>query len=183
MSNQTMAVAVLATALWLPTQALAAMPDSDPFAQFDALDRAELGGARGGMMIGGIPVDFAVVIRTTVEGAVAQGLQTTLAVNDQGGVASATTTPIGDSSGGATVASNGSGGVTMSLAGGTTILHQVIQDQVQTLIANTRSDVTLNHHTEVNVDMPGFTQMSQSYQAHSLAGLLGRDAALNGLGR
>ncbi len=181
------AVALLAAAAWLPTQGWAAQPESDPFATFDALDRAELGGARGGMMIGGIPVDFAVVIRTTVEGAIAQGLQTTLTVNDQGGMGTATTTPIGDA-GGTTMANNssannGSGGVTMSVPGGTTILHQVIQDQVQTLIANTRSGVNLNHHTEVNVDMPGFNQMTQSYYAHSHVAQLGRDAALNGLGR
>lgn len=183
MNTRPLAAAVMAAAAWLPAQALAAMPETDPFAGFEALDRAQLGGARGGMMIGGIPVDFAVVIRTTVEGAVAQGLQTVLAVNDQGGVGSATTTPIGDP-GGATVAGGGSGGVTMTLQGGsTTIVHQVIQGQVQTLIANSRSDVTLNHHTELNVDLPGFSQMSDSYRAHNVAGLLGRDAALNGLGR
>lgn len=182
MNKQSLVASALAAAAWLPAPALAAMPESDPFASLAAVDSATLGQSRGGMMIGGIPVDFAVVIRTTVEGAVAQGLQTVLAVNDQGGVASATTTPVGDG-GTAAVASNGSGGVTMSLPGGTTILHQVIHDQVQTLIANTRSDVTLNHHTEVNVDMPGFTQMTQTYQAHNLAGLMGRDASLSGLGR
>ena len=152
-----------------------------PFAGLAPMEPTELAGHRGGMMINGIPMDFAVVIRTTVEGAVAQGLQTLLAVNDKGGLASATTTPIGDT-GAATVSPTAGGGLNLNLAGGTTILHDIQAGQVQALIANTRSDVSLNHKTEINVDLPGFAALSQTWYGTSRAAQMGIDAAFTGLG-
>lgn len=173
-----LAAAMLA-APCLATPAQAAFPLDDPFAGLPSLAPAELAGARGGMMINGIPVNFAVVIRTTVEGAVAQGLQTILTVDDNGGLASASTTPIGTDQ---PVAQSGGGQVTV--AGGTTILHQVIDDQVQSLISNTLNGAQVTHHTEVNVELPGFSAVAQSWQASALAARLGRDSALlSGLAR
>jgi hypothetical protein len=165
---------VLATAMTLAA--------SDPFAGLAPLDHAELAEHRGGMMINGIPMDFAVVVRTTVEGAVAQGLQTLLRVNDQGGLASATTTPIGDT-GGASVKPTANGGMVLSLPTGTSILHQVQAEQVQTLIANTKSNVNLNHRTEINVDLPGFNALTQTWYGNSRAAQMGIDAAIGGIGR
>lgn len=153
----------------------------DPFAGLAPLDHTELADHRGGMMINGIPMDFAVIIRTTVEGAVAQGLQTMLTVNDRGGLGSATTTAIGDNSS-ATLTSTANGGMSLNLPTGTTILHQVQADQIQALIANTKSDVSLNHRTEVNVDLPGFSALSQTWYGSNRAAQLGIDAAFSGLG-
>lgn len=165
---------VLATALTLTA--------GDPFAGLAPLDHAELADHRGGMMINGIPMDFAVVVRTTVEGAVARGLQTMLTVNDQGALASATTTPIGDTSG-ASLTNMAGGGMTLSLPTGTRIIHDVESGHIQSLIANTKSDVTLSHRTDVNVDLPGFYQLSQTWYGNSRAAQMGIDAAFNGLGR
>ncbi|HLO77339.1 MAG TPA: hypothetical protein VK196_12865 [Magnetospirillum sp.] len=168
----------------VPTILAAAMALAapDPFTGLAPLEQAELGDHRGGMMINGIPMDFAVVIRTTVEGAVAQGLQTTLKVNDQGGLASAATTTIGDSTG-AAVTPTTNGGMALSLPSGTTILHQVEANQIQSLIANTRNDVSLNHRTVVNVDLPGFNALTQTWYSGNHAAQLGIDAAFSGLGR
>lgn len=165
---------VLATALTLAA--------NDPFAGLAPLDHAELADRRGGMMINGIPMDFAVVVRTTVEGAVARGLQTLLTVNDRGGLASATTTPIGDTSGDALTPLAG-GGMSLSLPTGTRIIHDVEAGQIQSLIANTKGDVTLSHRTDVNVDLPGIYQLSQTWYGNSRAAQMGIDAAITGLGR
>ncbi|MEW5728002.1 MAG: hypothetical protein AB1918_09270, partial [Pseudomonadota bacterium] len=58
--------AALVAALAMPAAAFAAMPADDPFAGLETVARAELGDMRGGMMINGIPVNFAVIIQTTV---------------------------------------------------------------------------------------------------------------------
>lgn len=153
----------------------------DPFAELTPMEPAELAGHRGGMMINGIPMDFAVVIRTTVEGAIAQGLQTLLKVNDRGGLASSVTTPIGDTSD-ATVTPTAGGGLNLNLTGGTTIIHDVQAGHIQALIANTKNDVSLNHKTEINVDLPGFHALSQTWYGTSRAAQMGIDAAFIGLG-
>lgn len=170
--------AALALVFASPAQAA----QDDPFAGLEPLGHAELGDSRGGMMINGIPINFAVMIRTTVEGAVAQGLETMLTVNDQGGLASAVTTAIGTATG-ATVTTNASGGMTLSLPTGTRIIHEVLADQITTLIANTKNDVALNQRTEVNVDLPGFHALSQSWYGNNRAAQMGMDAAMSGLGR
>ncbi|HSV30099.1 MAG TPA: hypothetical protein VLL76_11090 [Candidatus Omnitrophota bacterium] len=176
----TAAAVIAATAL--PDHAYAMTPPGDPFADFETVGRAELGDLRGGMMINGIPVDFAVVIRTTVEGALAaNGLQTTVAVNDQGGIGAISTAAIGADG---AVAGGGPSGVTMTLnGGGTSILHQVIDGQVQAMIANTVDRATISHQTQVNVTMPGFNEMTRTYFAHSHANALSRDSVMVGLGR
>lgn len=170
-----------AAAVWaLP--AMAALPNDDPFAEMAALADNDLGGYRGGMMIGGIPVNFAVVIRTTVEGALQQaGLQTALTINDQGKVGAAATTAIGAGGTSSAVA----GGMAMAApapanVGSTTIWQQVVQDQVQTLIANSQSNVTLNHHTQIDMDMPGFNALHQTYATQVQASRMGYDAAQMG---
>ncbi|MCR6632475.1 MAG: hypothetical protein NVV74_21875 [Magnetospirillum sp.] len=171
------AALTLAAGLFALPAAAAAL---DPFAGLEPMDAAELGSHRGGMMVNGIPMDFAVVIRTTVEGAVAQGLQTLLTVNDRGGLGSAITTPIGDTSN-ATVTTTPSGGVNLNLPT-TTIMHEVIAGQIQTLIANSKSNVSLNHTTEVNIGLPGFDAVSRTWYGNSRAAQMGIDAAFTGLG-
>ncbi|MBC7906407.1 MAG: hypothetical protein H7Y60_06620 [Rhodospirillaceae bacterium] len=168
----------LALAFAGPAQAA----QDDPFAALEPLGHAELGESRGGMMINGIPINFAIMIRTTVEGAVAQGLQTMLTVNDQGGLASSVTTAIGAATG-TTVTTNADGGMTMSLPTGTRIIHQVLADQITALIANTKNDVSLNQRTEVNVDLPGFHSLTQTWYGNNRAVHMGMDAAMSGLGR
>jgi hypothetical protein len=170
-----------ALAAALPNAAQARMADDDPFAGFETLDIAEMGGMRGGMMIGGIPVDFAVVIKTTVEGALAaNGLQTTIAVNDQGGVGAVTTTTIGSQG----VATNTEGGMSLSLDGGATaILHQVVDGQVRAMLANTVDARSITHQTQINVTMPGFESMAQSHFAYSHTASRTSDALMVALGR
>lgn len=173
------AAAALMAAAALP--AAAALAPDDPFTGLETVGRAELGDMRGGMMINGIPVDFAVVIRTTVEGALAaNGLETTLTVNDAGGLAGATTQAIGSE---ATMTGGGLG-VTMTLAGGgTSILHQVRNGQIQALVSNSADAMTISHQTQVNVTMPNINQLSQTYFAHAHASQLNRDSVFVGLGR
>jgi hypothetical protein len=154
----------------------------EPFADMTPLDLAELGEARGGMMVNGIPMDFAVVIRTTVEGAVAQGLETVLTANDRGGLASAVTSPIGVTGGDASLTPNANGGMTLSLPTGTRIIHQVLADHIATIIANTQNDVALNQRTEINVDLPGFHSLSQTWYGNNRAAQMGVDAVMSGLG-
>jgi hypothetical protein len=71
----------------------------------------------------------------------------------------------------------------LSLPTGTSILHQVQAEQVQTLIANTKSNVNLNHRTEINVDLPGFNALTQTWYGNSRAAQMGIDAAIGGIGR
>jgi hypothetical protein len=125
-------------------------------------------------------MDFAVTIRTTVQGAVAQGLQTVLAVNDRGGLAGATTTPIGNTSGG-TLTPTTNGGLSLALPS-TTIIHDIGAGQIRTLLANRQSDVSLNQRTEVNVDLPGFNALTQTWYGTNRAAQMGIDAAFSGLG-
>lgn len=173
------AAALLAAALPDPARAGPVM--DDPFAGLNALDRGELGGLRGGMLINGIPVDFAIVIRTTVEGALAAaGLQTTIAINDQGGIGDVSTSAIGTEG----ALSDAPAGIAMSLSGDNThILHRVIDGQVQAMVANRADAATINHQTQINVTMPGFQQMAQTHFAHSHTAGLNRDALMVGLGR
>ncbi|MBI5164767.1 MAG: hypothetical protein HY985_12800 [Magnetospirillum sp.] len=157
-----------------PGLAAAAVAGDDPFAALTPLGHEELGSLRGGMMIGGIPVDFAVVIRTTVTGAMApMGLQTVLSVANDGSVGASSTIPIGVGD-----------AVSMTLSGdGTSIIHRVAADHMEAIIANTRSDVSINHSTEFNVTMPGFQAMSQSHVANSHVARMGYESSLVGLGR
>lgn len=148
-----------------------------PFEDQEPLGAAEMAEMRGGMVINGITMDFAIVIRSTVEGAVSQGLQTVLTVNGQGGLASAVTTPIGTG-----LTTNDGGGMTLTLPAGTTIVHEVLDGHMQSLIANTSSGVTLNQSTEINVDLPGFTAQTQIWYSGSRAAQAGMEAALRGLG-
>lgn len=169
-----------AAALMAANPAFAAI-DDDPFAEFQVLGNAQLGDYRGGMMISGIPVDFAVVIKTTVEGALAaNGLQTTIAVNDQGGIGSIATTAIGTEG----TATNNAGGMSLSLDGGATaILHQVIDGQIQSLVANQADARAISHQTQINVTMPGFTSMAQTHFAYTHTASRTADALMAALGR
>jgi hypothetical protein len=177
----------LAAGLALPlAPAQADTPSQQPFAAYDPLPENELGDLRGGMMIGGIAVDFAVVVRTTVAGATGPlGIQTTLAVNDAGGLAGAITTALGDAAAnGATLSGTGGGGLAMVLkGGGTTLMQQVINDQMQSLIANRSNNMAISHSTDLNVTMPGFQGLTQTWFSHAHAAHLGFDSATAGLGR
>ncbi len=172
--------AALVAAFAMPGVAAARALD-DPFTGLETVARAELGDMRGGMMVNGIPVNFAVIIQTTVQGALeANGLRTTLTVDDAGGLAGASTQAVGSQ---AAMIGDGDG-VSMTLAdGGTSILHQVIDGHVQAVIANSADAVSISHQTQVNVTMPGFTQTAQTYFAHSHVSRLGLESAFVGLGR
>lgn len=170
---------LLAVAIVVSGPAHAGMETDSLFPDLAPLDHAELGESRGGMMINGIPMNFSVLISTTVEGAVSQGLQTLLTVDDHGALGSAVTTPIGGNTG---VTTNADGGLSLSLPSGTTIVHQVLAGQVQALIANVDNGVNLNQRAEVNVDLPGFSALTQTWYSNSRTAQMGVSAALNGLG-
>jgi hypothetical protein len=174
-------LAVAATTALSPSPARAAMIADDPFAGLHAIESAELGDLRGGMLVGGIEVNFAVVIRTTVSGAGGPlGLETTLTVGNAGQLAQAITTAVG--AGG--VVAPGTNGVGMTLqGGGTSITHKVVQDQIQSLIANSASNRTVTQTTDVNVTVPDFNVMSQTRFSHTHAARVGYDSAMVGLGR
>lgn len=175
------AMAATAAILALPTGVAAALAAGDPFAGLDRIDHAEMADLRGGMMVGGIQMDFAVVIRTTVQGAGSPaGLETTLVVNDIGQLGNSITRAVG----GAMAQSLPGGAVTMvTEGGGTSITHQVTKDQVAALIANTASSRNILSSTEVNVTAPGFNTMAQGFSARTHAARMGYDSSLVGLGR
>lgn len=163
-----------------PLSAHAAIADADPFAGLAPLPPAELRAARGGMMINGIPINFSVVVRSTVQGAQSQGLQTTLTVDDGGRLAGAETVPVGG--GGDQALWRGQEGTAMTLPGGS-IIHQVVNNHLRAHFANTADNVVLSHVTDINVDMPGFLPLTQSWLANRHVGRLGDDAAIRSLAR
>lgn len=166
---------VFGVASLAPSLAEAAISADDPFAGLASIGTSELGTLRGGMMIAGIPVDFAVTIRTAVGTAMnSAGLQTTLTVNDQGLMTSNSTVTGHPNAVTATPDS-----VAMDLAGGAThVLQQVNQGQVQTLISNTADNVVISHSTQVDVHMPGFLALQQNWVAGAHAGRMGAEAAM-----
>ncbi len=140
----------------------------DPFLDLVTMDQGELAEHRAGMIVGGIPMDFAIVVRTTAEQAVAQGLenaglQTVLTINHHGGIGSVVTTPLGN------------------LGDGTSFLHDVSGGQIATVIANTVSGVSINQNTEINAAFPGLQGRVQAWQGTARAGMLGGEAAQRGL--
>jgi hypothetical protein len=172
---------LLAAATLTASPGWAAVHGDDPFVGLESLGHSELGELRGGMTVGGIEVNFAVVIRTTVTGASGPlGLQTTLTVGDAGQLAQAITTAVGV--GGTLIPGANGVGVTMQ-GNGTSITHQVMQDQIQSLIANTASGRTVTQTTDVNVTAPNFNTMSQNHVAQSHVARIGYDSAMVGLGR
>lgn len=146
----------------------------DPFAMLPVLDEATLAESRGGMTIHGIPVNVTIVVRSTLDGN--QGLQTSLAIDDRGGIGRAETVALGGA------AKQSEGGMTMNLGGGS-VTHQVVDGQLRTVMSNTGDSRFLSQVTDINVDMPGFSTMTQTWQAHARAGGLGREAVLSALGR
>jgi len=159
-----------------------ALQAGDPFADIAPIGRDFLRDMRGGMMIGGIPIDFAVVVSTTVQGATLpmSGLQTTLAINDAGGIGAAHTTPIGAAS--TAVAATGGFGLALPV-GQTSIIQQVVRDQIQTLIANTAAGVAITHATTFDVTLPSFLNASRGFAANAMIARMGIDAAVAGVRR
>ncbi len=159
--------------------ASAALAGEDPFAAFEPVSHEVMKQARGGMMIGGMTIDFAVVVGTTAQTATGQlaGLTTTLAINNAGGVGSAVTTASG---GPATLTTTGA---RMSLDNdATSIMQQVINNQVQTLISNMANGITLSHTTTIDVTLPNFVHTNSVYSSQISAAQIGMEAALHGIG-
>ncbi|MGE5503280.1 MAG: hypothetical protein ACM31L_02545, partial [Actinomycetota bacterium] len=119
----------------------------------------------------------------TVQGANGPvGLQTTLTLNDAGGLAGAITTAVGNPAN-AVIQQAANGLATVLQAGGTSISHTVIGDYLGTLIANRANGVTVSQTTDVNVTMPGFLAASHSYSTRTNVVQSGIDAARTSLGR
>lgn len=172
-------LATLGTVLAGP--AFATVAPDDPFAGLTPVGRSDLGDMRGGMMVGGISADFAVVVATTAQGATGApaGLQTTLAINDAGGIAGSRTTTTGS----APVMADAQG-LMLSLAGGATgVIQQVLNNQVQTLITNAANGISISHSTTIDVTLPGFQAATRTYGSQLRAAHMGWDSAVAGLGR
>jgi hypothetical protein len=179
--SRTCAAATMVVLMAGPAIATPTFLGADAFAGLEPVCRAELGDLRGGMMIGGIPVNFAVVVRTTVENSLqsAMGLQTTLTIGANGGIATSNTSSIGLPS----VTTSGDG-LLLSLGNGATnILQRISQDQVQTLVGNAAKDLTITHSTAIDVTVPGLLNTSHAFSSHQQVARMGVDSALAGLGR
>ena len=177
-----LAPASMAIAVLLAQPAFAAI-NADPFAGMAPVGHSELGELRGGMMIDGLPVNFAVVVSTTVQSAIQPpiGLQTVLTIGANGGVASSTSSSTGNSIG--TIATN-SNGLSLSMNNGSTeILQNIMHDQVQTLISNAANGMSISHSTAINVTIPGYINANNLYSSHQQAARIGVDSALSGIGR
>jgi hypothetical protein len=173
------AAAALAAVLAGAGTAHAAMAP-DPLEGWEPIDRAELGEARGGMMINGIPINFALVMRSMVEGATTpHGLETIFTINDVGGIGSATTTAIGDDT--ATLTRTANGGFSLALPSGPTITHEALAGHITAMMHNSADGLTLTQQIDLNVELPGFTAAQQSWTALSRASRASLDAALSGL--
>jgi hypothetical protein len=170
------ALLAAAVAFAVPHMAQAAV--ADPFSGLPSLGSQELGSLRGGMTINGIPVDFAVTIRTAIDTAMnSAALETRLTFDDSGHMSqtsSVTGTPNAVVSGPDTIG--------LMLAGGATRMIQEITDaQVRTLISNSASNVNITRATQLDVHMPGFMGVQQNWVAGLQAARIGVEAALLGL--
>ena len=170
--------------LLAPMAATAAPPDADPFAGLPALGGGELQAARGGMTIGGLSIDFAVVVETTAHaaGQAPMGLQTTLAVSDAGHAGTATTTPVGTTPAGTTPVGTtpvASPTLPQTL---THITQDVGRDQVLTTITNAANGMSITQRTDLNVSLPNFLVATRTFSLQSQSARMGLEAALAGLG-
>ena len=180
-----LAPAGLAAMMLAPAAATAAaIFDADPFNGQVPVPYGELRDLRGGMTIGGLSVDFAVVVSTTAQaaGQAPIGLQTTLAINNAGGLGAVSTAPIGAAAQVAAAATAG-GGVSVTLANNATqIVQQVTRDQVLTLIGNAANGMTITQHTDMNVTLPGFLTLNRQYNVRNQVANQVMSAAVFGLG-
>ncbi|HIJ64077.1 MAG TPA: hypothetical protein HPQ04_15400 [Rhodospirillaceae bacterium] len=144
-----------------------AIAAEDPFAGFPAVGAGELADQRGGMMIGGIAIDFAVVVRTAISDAANRhlALETTLLPSAGPVPAPAAQTTVA------------------ALGEATRVVQQVSPSQVQTLISNAADGVSVAQSTTINATLPTLRQVGQQFASHWRAAGLGADAALAGLRR
>ncbi len=152
---------------------------ADPLDGWEPIDIAELGEARGGMMINGIPINFALVMRSMVEGATPHGLETIFTINDAGGIGSATTTAIGGDT--ATLTKTANGGFSLALPSGPTITHEALAGHITAMMNNTVDGVKMTQQVDLNIELPGFTAAQQSWASMSRASRASLDAAMSGL--
>jgi len=179
-----MMLAPVALASVMLAPAAAATIEADPFNGQIPVSYGELRDLRGGMTIGGLSVDFAVVVSTTAQAAGQSpiGLQTTLAINNAGGLGAVSTAPIGAAAQVAAAATAG-GGVSVTLANNATqIIQQVTHDQVLTLIGNAANGMTITQHTDMNVTLPGFLTLNRQYNVQTQVANQVMSSAMFGLG-
>jgi hypothetical protein len=175
---------IAALALWAAlaaTPAPAAIADPDPLEGLEPIALAELGEARGGMVINGIPINFALKMRTMVEDATPFGLETVFTITDQGSLGSGTTSVLGGANG--TTMTPTSSGFALALPSGTTIVHEAMNGQIRTYLGNVLDGVTLNQHVDLDVELPGMSAATQSWASSNLASRASLDAMLSGLRR
>jgi len=171
-------------ALWAALAATpthAAIVESDPLEGLEPIALAELGEARGGMVINGIPINFALKMRTMVEDATPFGLETVFTITDQGGLGTGATTMIGGANG--TTMTPTERGFSLALPSGTTIVHEAMNGQIRTYLGNVLDGVTLNQHVDLDVELPGMNAATQSWASTTLASRASLDAMLSGLHR
>ena len=141
------------------------------------LSDEELADLRGGFVLGGLQMDFAVTVETMVRNATeASGLATFLKIADDGGIAQSQTTAIGQGTELPTIIENATLFSTMGQE--TKILHRVMGNQIESLTQNRASDLSISQSTNIDVTMPGFLRMMDDWRGNSLIDRLSADSAL-----
>ena len=166
------------------------------FAGVAPVAAGDLAAQRGGMTIGGIPIDFAVVLRTTIRDATNHevALETTLTPAAAPVVmpsALPSAAPVvasavpADAPAVVAAASEPQAVDTAAVALGeaTRVVRQITPSQVQTLISNAANGVSVAQSTTINATLPTLRAASQLFAAHRGVAGLGADAARAGLMR
>ncbi|MDA8231919.1 MAG: hypothetical protein M0006_11340 [Magnetospirillum sp.] len=155
------------------------LANDSPFPGAPPLQQSALQGLRGGMMVGGIPVEFAVVLNTTIQGAdqPPATLATTLAINNSGGIGNVST-----ATSGGTLTQLPNGALNFMTGAGTGVLQQVLANQINTLIHNSANGAMVAHSTSLNITLPGFLRANQNFNAMVAASRMGLAGSLAGLG-
>ena len=165
------------------------------FAGVAPVAAGDLAAQRGGMTIGGIPIDFAVVLRTTIRDATNHevALETTLtpaaapvvmpSALPSAAPVVASAVPADPAVVAAASEPQAVDTAAVALGEATRVVRQITPSQVQTLISNAANGVSVAQSTTINATLPTLRAASQLFAAHRGVAGLGADAARAGLMR
>ena len=165
------------------------------FAGVAPVAAGDLAAQRGGMTIGGIPIDFAVVLRTTIRDATNHevALETTLtpaaapvvmpSALPSAAPVVASAVPADPAVVAAASEPQAVDTAAVALGEATRVVRQITPSQVQTLISNAANGVSVAQSTTINATLPTLRAASQLFAAHRGVASLGADAARAGLMR
>lgn len=182
---------MLILASWLavgPAVAVQSPPAAaavDPLDRFTPLAAEELSRLRAGLWVGTLKLDFAVRLETTLQRAEETfALRTTLRLNDQGdGFHSVHTEVASAPGGGAALTSTAvPNGIEVQLGPDTTrIVHAITEKGVEAVIANTMDGVSIDNDLNLDITLPQFSGVTQTFLSRSRVSHIARDVGLYGL--